>query len=45
MVKVKEIFITIKHEGVVYKIKKDDVDYVRGLYLCSDKNGKILKKF
>jgi|LakMenE01Jun11ns_1017448.scaffolds.fasta_scaffold5593600_1 hypothetical protein len=45
MAKVKEKFITIKHEGVVYKIKKEDVDYVYGLYLCTDKNGKILLKF
>jgi hypothetical protein len=45
MLKVKEKFIIIKHEGLVYKIKKEDVDYVRGLYLCTDKNGKILLKF
>ncbi len=45
MAKVKEKFIEFQHEGKIYKVKKDDVDYVRGLYLCTDKNGKILLKF
>jgi hypothetical protein len=45
MVNVKEESIIIKHEGVFYRIKKENLDYVQGLNLCSDKNSKILLKF